>query len=177
MSYNPYDYSKKKSSKKEIMPHTSRYALMDALRAHGKELPPHPTKSNFYNSAVRSHIKIPMMSVEDAMCAKRYPDLADFSKDQLIGYLQSKGVNTAGMAKIDACHKIATTEDLSGGDILDFVNGSNTLGKRRKSNRRKSNRSKSNRSKSNRPKSRKSCMKRHMKWNSSSKRCNKKSLK
>lgn len=168
--YNAY-HDKKSSSKKSKMSRTSRYALMKLLQSRKKKLPPHPTKSNLYNSAVRSHFKIPMMNEdEEVLCAKRYPELSKFSKEMLVAYLKSKNVNTTGMAKIDACHKITVTDELSLDDVLRFVNGedasANDDNKRGVKGR-----------KSNRPKSRKSCMKRNMKWNSATKRCNKKSLK
>lgn len=159
--YNPY-HSDKNSSKKSIMARTSLHSLRELLKSRMKKLPRHPTKSNLYNSAVRSHLKIPMMSDDDAMCAKRFPELAEFSKEQLVDYLKLKGVNTAGMAKIDACHLISVSDNMSLEDVKDVLGAKNLGVKGRKSNR---------------PKSRKSCMKRHMKWNSVSKRCNKKSLK
>lgn len=100
MSYSP---NPRKLSKGR---NTSKYAVEQALVENGLELPPSRLKRAEMAKLTRNGIPIPQMDIEDAECAARYPYLSDFSKEEILDMAEENGINTRGMAKIDACHAL-----------------------------------------------------------------------
>jgi hypothetical protein len=85
---------------------TSKYAVEQALLDNDLELPPSRLKRAGMAKLTPNGIPIPQMDEEDAECAARYPYLSDHSKEEVLDMAEMAGIDTRGMAKIDACHAL-----------------------------------------------------------------------
>lgn len=85
---------------------TSKYAVEEELRDHGLSLPPSRTKKQEIAKLRRYGIPIPQMTEEDAQCAARFPQFAAMDKEDIMDLAEIFGIDTTGMAKIDACHAL-----------------------------------------------------------------------
>ena len=88
-----------------ISENTSRYALMEALRARHMSIP--ETKRRMIAKLRRNGLAIPQMTEEDAQCAANFPTFSAHNKEQILAMVELfTGESASGMAKIDGCHAL-----------------------------------------------------------------------
>jgi hypothetical protein len=120
-TYSPYS----------LMPtekqNTSLYAAKNALLDMGETLPKHATKKNIVAKLHRLGYDAPQFDEEDAECAARFPQFSDMPREDVLLMAEMLGVNTSGMAKIDACHALhqigLETEDHVD-EVVEMINAS-----------------------------------------------------
>jgi hypothetical protein len=101
---------------------TSKYAVEQALLDNDLELPPSRLKRAGMAKLTRNGIPIPQMDEEDAECAARYPYLSDHSKEEVLDMAEMAGIDTRGMAKIDACHALHDNGIINGLGLVNDMN-------------------------------------------------------
>jgi hypothetical protein len=94
---NPSPYVRKSDQ-------TSKYAVEKELSAHDLPIPPSHLLPYEIAALTRNGYDYPRFSKEDMECAARYPQFNDKNKEDVLNMAEAMGIDTTGMAKIDACH-------------------------------------------------------------------------